>query len=181
MPTIYSHTPTPRRGNFREHFRGRGGYTLVEVLLVVAILGIVSAAVIPSMLTAGSMGVQAAARVIVADLLYAQNEAIAQQAPRAVVFDVANDRYQVNDEFGNALSLDWINGDANNYVVDFTEDARFQGVTITAVDFNGGSEITFDDLGGPSSGGSITIVFDRRSYRIDVAEFTGRITVTKLS
>ena len=31
------------------------------------------------------MGVQAAARIIVADLLYAQNEAVAQQAQRGIV------------------------------------------------------------------------------------------------
>lgn len=160
----------------------RGAYTLVEVLLVVTILGIVSAAVIPSMLTAGQMGVQAAARIIVADLLYAQNEAIAQQAPRKVVFDVANNRYRLVDQNDAVLTMDWISGQANNYVVDFTEDRRFQGVTITAVDFGlpTPGAITFNDLGGPSSGGSITITFDQQQYRIDVAEFTGRITVTAI-
>ncbi|MEM9420226.1 MAG: GspH/FimT family pseudopilin [Planctomycetota bacterium] len=157
-------------------------YTLVEVLLVVAILGIVSAAVIPSMLTAGEMGVQAAARVIVADLLYAQNEAIAQQASHKVVFDVANNSYQLQDQNGNALTVDWLNGSANNYVVDFSNDQRFNGVTITAVNFGATTpnEITYDNLGGPSTGGSITIQFDRQSYRIDVAEFTGRVTVTQI-
>lgn len=160
----------------------RRAYTLVEVLLVVTILGIVSATVIPSMLTAGEMGVQAAARVIVADLLYAQNEAIAQQAPHKVVFDVANNSYQLQDQNGNALTVDWMGGSANNYVVDFSEDQRFQGVTITAVDFGivTPNEITFDNLGGPSTGGSITIQFDRQSFRIDVAEFTGRVTVTQI-
>ena len=160
----------------------RRAYTLVEVLLVVAILGIVSAAVIPSMLTAGEMGVQAAARVIVADLLYAQNEAIAQQATHKVVFDVANNSYQLQDQNGNALTVDWMSGTANNYIVDFGEDQRFQGVTITAVDFGitTPNEISFDNLGGPSTGGSITIQFDRQSFRIDIAEFTGRVTVTQI-
>ncbi|MEO0514508.1 MAG: GspH/FimT family pseudopilin [Planctomycetota bacterium] len=162
--------------------RARRAYTLVEVLLVVSILGIVSAAVIPSMLTAGEMGVQAAARVIVADLLYAQNEAIAQQASHKVVFDVANNAYQLQDQNGNALTVDWLSGSANNYVVDFDDDQRFRGVTITAVDFGTTtpSEISFDSLGGPSTGGSITIQFDRQSFRIDVADFTGRVTVTQI-
>jgi len=162
--------------------RGQQAYTLVEVLLVVAILGIVSAAVIPSMLTAGELGVQAAARVIVADLLYAQNEAIAQQASHKVVFDVANNTYQLQDQNGNTLTVDWLSGSANNYVVDFNDDQRFQGVTITAVAFGTATpnEITFDSLGGPSIGGSITIQFDRQSFRIDVADFTGRITVTQI-
>ncbi|MEM9883754.1 MAG: GspH/FimT family pseudopilin [Planctomycetota bacterium] len=160
--------------------RPRHGYTLVEVLLVVSILGVISAMVVPSMLSAGQMGVQAAARAVVADLLYAQNEAIAQQAPRQVVFDDTNDRYELRDEFGNALGKDWVSGDTSKYVVDFTEDDRFMGVSIVAVDFNGGSTVTFDDLGGPDTGGSVTVRFDNQRYRIDVAEFTGRVTVTKL-
>lgn len=150
--------------------------------MVVTILGIVSVSVIPSMLTAGEMGVQAAARVIVADLLYAQNEAIAQQASHKVVFDVANNSYQIQDQNGTPLTVDWLGGSANNYIVDFANDQRFQGVTITAVDFGvtTPNEISYDNLGGPSTGGSITIQFDRQSYRIDVAEFTGRVTVTQI-
>jgi prepilin-type N-terminal cleavage/methylation domain-containing protein len=159
----------------------RRGYTLIEVLIVVTILGVIGAAVVPSMLTAGAMGVQAAARIIVADLLYAQNEAIAQQAERRVVFDLANNGYRLVDETGTALTVDWINGQANNYVVDFNKDRRFQGVTITAVDFNGGDTLSFDDLGTPSNGGSVNIQYERRQYRIDVAAFTGRVTVTKLN
>lgn len=178
-PAQTSRTRVPCRSSVGGKFRG--GYTLIEVLLVVSILGIVSAAVVPSMLTAGSMGVQAAARVIVADLLYAQNEAIAQQGTRKVVFDVANNSYRLTDEANATLTVSWIKGSANNYVVDFSNDRRFTGVTILAVDFNGGNVIDFDDLGTPSNGGSITIQFDRRSYRIDVASFTGRVTVTKLS
>ncbi|WP_221435454.1 GspH/FimT family pseudopilin [Algisphaera agarilytica] len=172
---MMKHQPHPAR-------RRSAAYTLVEVLLVVTILGIVSVSVIPSMLTAGEMGVQAAARVIVADLLYAQNEAIAQQASHKVVFDVANNSYQIQDQNGTPLTVDWLGGSANNYIVDFANDQRFQGVTITAVDFGvtTPNEISYDNLGGPSTGGSITIQFDRQSYRIDVAEFTGRVTVTQI-
>jgi len=161
--------------------RRRRGYTLIEVLIVVSIMGLVGAMVVPSMLTAGSMGVQAAARIIVSDLLYTQNEAIAQQSPHRIIFDAANDSYRVVDSVGNTLTASWINGKANNYIVDFTKDRRFRGVTITGVNFGGANEIEFNDLGGPNTGGSITIEFDRRSYRIDVADFTGRVTVTQVS
>ena len=161
--------------------RFRRAYTLVEVLIVVAILGIVSAAVVPSMLSAGAMGVQAAARIIVSDLLYAQNEAIAHQAERRVTFDVGANAYRLVDENGSALSVDWKNGKDNNYIIDFTKDSRFQGVTITSVNFNDGNTVSYDDLGTPSSGGSVTIQYERRRYRVDVAAFTGRITVTKLN
>lgn len=155
----------------------RAGYTLIEVLIVVAILGIVSAIVVPNMLTAGTLGVQAAARIIVADILFAQNEAIAQQQVRKVVFDPDNDSYQLTDENDDVLSVKWKSGAANNYVVDFGDDDRFSGVTIVSADFGGSTTLQFDALGGPSSGGTVVIEFNGRQYRVTVASFTGRVTV----
>ncbi len=155
----------------------RAGYTLVEVLIVVTILGIVSAVVVPNMLTAGTLGVQAAARMTVADILFAQNDAIAQQNIRKVVFDPDNERYTLTDENDNVLSVAWKNGSANNYEVDFTTDDRFQGVVIVSADFAGSSTLEFDALGGPTNGGTVVIEFQGRQYRVTVASFTGRVTV----
>ena len=163
----------------RKPSRCRTGYTLVEVLIVVAILGIAAAVVVPNMLTAGTLGVQAAARIIVADILYAQNDAIAQQRTRSVVFDPANESYSLQDENGAILSVRWKNADANNYFVDFTTDDRFQGVEIISAEFpaGGGSTLEFDALGGPLNGGTVEIEFQGRRYRVTVAAFTGRVTV----
>jgi len=160
--------------------RCRGGYTLIEVLIVVAILGIVSAVVVPQMLAAGSLGVQAAARIIVADMLFAQNDAIAQQRVRKVVFEPANERYYLTDENDAILSARWKSGAANNYVVDFTEDQRFQGVVIVSADFSGSQTLQFDALGGPLNGGTVEIEFQNRRYRVTVAAFTGRVTVAAI-
>ncbi len=176
--------PQPDMHHTRCSSRFRG-YTLVEVLLVVAILGIVSAAVVPSMLSAGTMGVQAAARIIVADLLYAQNEAVAQQAQRGIVFDVSSNSYRLIDADGKTLSADWLSGkasndDKGNYIVDFTKDARFQGVTIVSAAFDEGQTVTYDALGSPSTGGSIELRYGSAAYRIAVSSFTGRVTVERL-
>jgi len=153
----------------------------VEVLVVVTVMGLLGAMVVPNMLAAGSMGVQAAARIVVADILFAQNEAIAAQATRKVVFDVANESYTITDENDQTITAEWINGNPNNYIVDFTKDQRFQGVTITSAVFNGGDTLEFDDLGGPLNGGTIVIQYNQRAYRITVAAFTGRVTVEQVS
>jgi Tfp pilus assembly protein FimT len=160
----------------------RRAYTLVEVLVMVAILGIAGAMVVPSMLQGGTLGVQAAARTVVADLLYAQNDAIAQQAPRRVVFDTTSQSYRLTDAQGNTLHASWLGGSAGtgNYEVDFTDDQRFLGVELVSANFAGSSVIEFGDLGAPDQGGVIELTYEDRTYRITVASFTGRVTVEKV-
>ena len=165
--------------------------------MVVTILGIASAVVVPQLMAAGTLGIQAAARLIVADLLFAQNEAIAAQEPRFIVFDPANESYQLmrtNPATGTdeVLTMGWVNGQANNYVVDFTDDDRFAGITIETVRM-GSTDVTgleFDDLGSPAlardaSGGwvafsdevAIVVRFRQQTLTVRVQPFTGRVTV----
>src|SRR5438477_8934128 len=70
-------------------------FTLVEVLMVVVIIGIAAAVVMPQISQRDDLKAGAAARVMMADLLYAQNMAITRQTPHYVVFDVANKNYMI--------------------------------------------------------------------------------------
>lgn len=161
--------------------RNRSAYTLVEVLVVVTILGIASALVVPSMLSAGSLGIQAAARLVVADILFAQNEAIAAQATRRVVFDdpATTDAYRLTDGAGATLTMGWVSGEDGNYAVDFRTDDRFQGIEIRAVDFDGAATLAFDDLGSPllSNEGFVRIGQRDQELTIRIQPFTGRVTI----
>ena len=163
--------------------RCRSAYTLIEVLVVVLILGIISAVVVPQMLTAGTLGVQAAARLVVSDILFAQNEAIAAQETRKVIFDVAGNTYSVADGTNTALTIGWVNAKADNYIVDFDEDERFEGVKIRSVTVGGGAtpatELVFDDLGSPTLSSEMQIVvgYKNQNLLVKVQPFTGRVTV----
>jgi type II secretion system protein H len=161
-----------------QNITSRPGFTLVEILVVVVILGFAAMIVVPQVSNAGTLTIQAAARRIIADLLVAQNEAIARGLPRAVVFDAENERYRLTDEAGTTVEMSWMNGP---YLVDFIADTRFQGVTIAAASFAGSGTVTFDDLGTPSSGGTIDLISGTTRYRITVAPFTGRVTVAPIS
>ena len=152
-------------------------YTLVEVLVVVAVLGIATAIVAPSMLQAGSLGVQAAARATVADVLYAQNEAMTHNAVRRVVFDPGQNRYRLTTADGTLIESTLKGGSDENFEVDFDQDSRFRGVEIVSADFNGSPVLEFDDLGTPVQGGDVVLEYDNQRFRITVAGFTGRVTV----
>lgn len=165
------------------------GYTLIEVLLVVTIMGIAASIVVPNMLKGGTLGVQAGARMIIADLLFAQNEAMAQQSTRRIVFNPTNNSYRVEKYDSNTSA--WVleynpsaGGAGNhlqNYEMDFDEDSRFDGIEIVSADFTGSSTVAFDDLGNPSSGGTIRLKFENNAYDIKVAPFTGRVTVDRVT
>src|SRR5438046_1726291 len=71
----------------------RRAFTLVEILAVVVIIGIASAIIIPQIGTRDDMRAAAAARVVVSDLIYAQNLAIANGTVVYVKFDTANNKY----------------------------------------------------------------------------------------
>src|SRR5215208_3549247 len=75
----------------------RTGFTLVEILVVVIILGIAGAIIVPSIGSRDDMKAAAAARVIMADLIYAQNLAITSQGNRYINFDTVNQQYSLTD------------------------------------------------------------------------------------
>jgi type II secretory pathway pseudopilin PulG len=161
-------------------------YTLIELLIVIAMLGLASAVVIPNMGSVDVLRVQSTVRAIVSDITYAQSEALARQSPRALVFDVANNRYSVVDVPGNA-----VDPVANTqYTVNLSDAQRFHDSRITGAEFDGVPVLIFDELGGPvtdpsgttpSAGGSVTISGSGAVFRIDVEAYTGRVTVTRVS
>jgi prepilin-type N-terminal cleavage/methylation domain-containing protein len=164
------------------HNRQRG-YTLIELLLIMSIMGIVAAIVVPQMLRPGTLTIQAAGRMVIADILHAQQDAIAQQQVRRLVFDTDANHYRLTDLEGTTLGVAWKTGGAaaENYVVDLANDSRFTGVSLSAVDFGGSDTLEFDDLGAPANGGSVDLVFEDVRYRVSVAPFTGRVTIEPIT
>ena len=169
-------------------------YTLIEILVVVAILGIAGAMIVPAMGSTGILKTQGALRSIVADITFAQSDAVAFQEKRAIVFDTATSSYALVQVPGNTVdkatnTMYDPTKPTGKWEVNFIADTRWGDARITAVNFGAGSQtLIFDGLGGPVTdassnnpgpGGTITVTGSGVSWTITVEAFTGRVTVVQ--
>lgn len=81
----------------------RRAYTLIEVLVTVVILGIAGAVVVPSMSGAGILRIQAGVRTVVADITFAQMDALAYQEARGIVFSESTNSYTIVQVLGGLI------------------------------------------------------------------------------
>ena len=187
--------------NSRARSAAPRSYTLSELIMVMTVLALAAALLIPHMVGIDSMTVQAAVRLLIADLSFAQSDALANQEFRRVVFYADGTGYciLIVDRFDEVTPADLndpgVNyvydplGNMGRYIVDYTVGGRFEGVSITEATLDGTAlssrpQITYDQLGGtvqtdssPGIGGSIVLTFKDSSYRITVSPFTGKLTV----
>jgi general secretion pathway protein H len=162
------------------------GFTLIEIIIVVVILGIAAAVVVPTISSAADMQVRSAANRISADLDYAKGLAITHQSFYTIVFDESGESYEILDSTGSAVENPFTGQDS--FVIDFSADSHLSRVDIVTADFDSNIDnaITFDYLGSPYSGtdtttplnsGQIALQADDFSLTVDVEPVTGYITI----
>lgn len=171
----------------------RRAYTLLELLIVVAVLGLAGAMLVPQLGQPDELIVQGAVRQIISDIGFAQSDGLSHQERRRVYFYDDGRGYVLlrapfdidTDFIFDPLGRPGANG---AYIIDFSTDDRFEGLEIESVELDGNERfLTFDELGGtiapdgtPGTGGSIVLKSATQRYRITIAAFTGKMTVQKL-
>lgn len=79
------------------------GFSLMEMMVVLTILGILAAVTIPYFETTAADQLQAAATVLVADIDYARSLAIANGSDYRLTFQPASNQYQLTHSGSNSL------------------------------------------------------------------------------
>ena len=164
----------------------KNAFTLIELIVVMVIISIAALLAIPMISSAADVQVRSAANMIAAHLDYAKSMAISTQQYYSVVFDPANDSYEVHDA-GGVIEHPLKPG--SDFVVDLQSDGRLSRVDIAGADFDPGSQpaVTFDYLGSPYSGtttanplntGQISLQADSFTMTVTVEPMTGYVTVT---
>lgn len=149
-------------------------FTLAEMIVVMVILGVMAALVMPYAVSNGGTQAQGAARMLAADIEYAQNLATCTQAWVQVNFDAPNNHYWITNASGDVphpitqkSKYEFVFGGSG-----------FDKVTLANPSF-GGTNLRFGPLGDPVSGGSVQVVAGATSYTLTVAPVTGKVTVTQ--
>jgi prepilin-type N-terminal cleavage/methylation domain-containing protein len=168
--------------------RRTSAFTLVEILVVVVILGIASVIVLPSLGGRGDINAAAAARVLMADLVYAQNLSIVKQKPHFVRFEGQTYSLWTRD----SGSLVRVKHPVRNedFIVTFGAGGTsgLENVAFGEISIGGQPDIGFDELGSPlaanasadtvaalASSASFTITSGNDSVIVRVEPFTGEV------
>ena len=129
----------------------RAGFTLIEILVVIIILGIAAAIVVPAIGSRSDLKTTSAARALMADLIYAQNRSIAQQKYHYVRFSAATESYEVLEDIGpDRVIIHPV--ELGPFIVVLGPNGptdSIKDVEIDAAGFDGQTILAFDELGTP--------------------------------
>jgi prepilin-type N-terminal cleavage/methylation domain-containing protein len=170
----------------------RRGFTLIEILVVVVILGFASAIILPQIGSRDDLKAAAAARVIIADLTYAQNRAISTQQTQYVRFEL--DKNPQVYSLGPSTVLTQFTQNPiskDNYIRTFgaggTPGLEEVSLVDASTSFDGAKILAFDALGQPwsvsadatalLSSGQIVVQCGKEKLTLTVEPFTGEITI----
>jgi len=152
------------RTHHSELFSRQSGFTFIEVILVMVIMGILSAILIPrlSILTSPDSSLEGAAYIIASDIRYAQEWAMANRVSKTVTFSTSIPPGPTGYTFNPTSSLD-------------PSGKLPSGITIS-----NNFTITFNSLGEPTTGGGGSVMVSNgvQTKTISVVNYTGKVNIS---
>ena len=124
----------------------RAGFTLVELMIVVLLMGVIAVAVLPNASADSTVRLVSAVNTLVGDVEYAQSRSLAEPAdPVLIRVNAKTERYWLALESDPDTPITRTNGDP--YIVSFGNDptADLTGVAVELID--GEDDVLFDAFG----------------------------------
>ena len=183
--------PVPARRGSCRLAPSRAGFTLIEILVVVVILGIAAAVIVPQIGSRADLKATSAARMIMADLIYVQNRSISQQKYHYIQFDPATASYTVKTLEGSPAVMTVVTHPVEQapFVVALgpAGPGPLKDVKIDSVSFDGQKWLAFDEMGTPyaynpgtsvltpMNAGTISLKCKEMVLNIIIEPFTGEL------
>jgi prepilin-type N-terminal cleavage/methylation domain-containing protein len=149
------------------------GFTLIELMIVIVIIGIAAAIAVPMISSGASFQIRSAANLVAADLEYAKSMAISRGRPYKVVFDPSAESYHIEDPNGATVTPP-----GRKSTVQFGPGNQLNDVTIFSAAFGGSQHVAFDYLGSPDNGGTVELQAGGITKNVTVEPVTGFISIS---
>ncbi len=174
---MYRAKSTTRRSTLND----RHAFTMVELLIVVLLMGIAAAVAVPLLTQTNATRLQAAARLLIADLGFAQVESITHAGDTCVVtFDTATATYTIARKSAPATPIT-NPGDNRPYTTTFGAGraAEMAGVTIQGYSLDSDNVLGFGILGetDQATAATITLQAGTSTLTIQVDPTTGEASL----
>ncbi len=182
--------------NRAKHSAFRPGYTLVEMLIVVTIVGLMASVVLPTMNSAsGAVSLEAMARTLAADLRIARHSAVQYNSNYAVTLNLTDNSYSVAQAFsgGTPKVVNVLSHGTSGNTIDLDQFGAGRmkqshiviGGAALKVSKSSVTDIVFGPTGGTGpTRTQDTVIWlqenttrDRRSILLSVSWITGTVTV----
>lgn len=157
----------------------RKGFTLIEVVMVLVIVGILAGLAIPRFDSFYSIKLDASMKKVVSDIRYAQQIAVSRHGNCRIVFNPASDTYSAEEQLTLGGPWSGIKDPFTkaNLVMNFQTDPQYKGIDIVNANFNSSNTLQFDWQGVPQAGGNATFNCQGNIRVVTVEQNTGRVRV----